>query len=181
MFLATTSNQIAMVQGAYGMSDTGSAGQILGSCCQEAMGADFVASCLDNLCSTLPDQMRPHIIASSDGLRMCGRLLRDIVGHSNIHYTRVPLALDYLDMLLPCLHRTIGDIRKYYDDSSLSKDIRWRTMYHKMTDEAGGIPLPQRFALFNQYLVLLDQMLIRYVHFELLCEKRRILTGAVLI
>lgn len=35
-------------------------------------------------------------------------------------------------------------------------------MYNKMTEEAGGLPLPQRFLLYNHFLSLLEQLLTRY-------------------
>ncbi|KAL2157408.1 hypothetical protein VTH06DRAFT_6100 [Thermothelomyces fergusii] len=40
-------------------------------------------------------------------------------------------------------------------------------MYNKMTEEAGGLPLPQRFVLFNHFLSLLKQLLTRSPNFDL--------------
>ncbi len=45
------------------------------------------------------------------------------------------------------LSRSLRDITTYIDDKTLSREVRWRKMYNKMTEEAGGLPLPQRFAL----------------------------------
>ena len=49
----------------------------------------------------------------------------------------------------------------YYEDRTLTREIRWRKMYNKMTEEAGGIPLPQRFVLYNDFLVMLWYLLNR--------------------
>jgi hypothetical protein len=66
-----------------------------------------------------------------------------------------------LEVLLPCLGRTLKDIVTYYEDKTLSREIRWRKMYNKMTEEAGGLPLPQRFVLYNHFLTLLKQLLTK--------------------
>ncbi|KAL2168443.1 hypothetical protein VTG60DRAFT_7245 [Thermothelomyces hinnuleus] len=74
---------------------------------------------------------------------------------------------NYLSILLPCLSRTLKDIVTYYEEKTLSREIRWRKMYNKMTEEAGGLPLPQRFVLFNHFLSLLKQLLARSPNFDL--------------
>jgi hypothetical protein len=51
----------------------------------------------------------------------------------------------------------------YYDDTSMSKEHRWKTMYHSMSNELPGTTLPARFVMYNQFLLLLDFMLRRYV------------------
>jgi hypothetical protein len=79
-----------------------------------------------------------------------------------MHIGRVPFMTSYLNVLLPCLSRSLDDITAHYEDKTLSREIRWRKMYNKMTEEAGGLPLPQRFVLYNHFLSLLKQLLTRY-------------------
>lgn len=150
-----------MAEDNYMPNDIGRASQLLGSCCNEAMGADLTSGLLDNLRNFLEEPLHPHMIVLSDGLRACARLLRDLVGNSNRNYARVPVTLDYLEVLLPSLRCTLAQIKAYYDDASLTMGLRWRTMYHKMTEEADGLPLPQRVGLYNQFLHLLGYMLTR--------------------
>jgi hypothetical protein len=40
-------------------------------------------------------------------------------------------------------------------------------MYHKMMDEAAGLPLPQRFVLYNHFLTLLQEILVRSPNFDM--------------
>jgi hypothetical protein len=88
-------------------------------------------------------------------------LLRDLADRSQVHIARVPVVLDYLNIVLPCLSKTLRDIQTYIDDKTLSRETRWRKMYSKMTEEAGGLPLAQRFGLYNQFLIMLKYLLTR--------------------
>lgn len=144
-------------------NDGGRAALLLGGCYSEAMAANMVAGCVDNLRGFLTELLHPLMMALSDEMRKCGTVFLRLLEQTRTHPSRVPVLLDYLDMLLPCFQKSVNDIRTYYDDKTKSKEIRWRTMYHKMTDEAGGMQLPQRFTLYHQFLLLLSQMLIRLV------------------
>ncbi|OAA53790.1 hypothetical protein SPI_09235 [Niveomyces insectorum RCEF 264] len=140
---------------------------LIGGCFQEAMSADLVAGCLENLRGFLAEPLHPHLNALIDEIRKCSRVLRQIVEETRTHHSRTPVLLDYLDMLLPCFRRSLADIKGYYENKSMTKELRWRTMYHKMTEEASGLHLPQRFALYHQFLVLLEQMLTRSPNFDM--------------
>ncbi|KAF5600136.1 hypothetical protein FPANT_2714 [Fusarium pseudoanthophilum] len=95
-----------------------------------------------------------------------GQLLRELAEYSKVHFSRVPVVLDYLEILLPCLSRSLRDITTYYEDRTLTKENRWRKMYHSMTQEAGGLSLPQRFILYNRFLSLLRELLLRSPNFD---------------
>lgn len=134
---------------------------LLSGCCLEAERADVVALHLDGLRRALPEPSQPHLAVTIEEIRTSAQLLRELADHSQVHFTRVPVVLDYLNLLLPCLSRSLRDITSHYEDTSLSKDNRWRKMYHKMTEEAGGLLLPQRFLLYNHFLTLLRELLTR--------------------
>lgn len=144
-------------------NDGGRSAMLLGGCYNEAMTANMVAGCVDNLRTFLAEPLHPHMIALSDEIRKCGTVLVRLLEQTRTHPSRVPVLLDYLDLILPCFQKSIIDIRAHYEDKTKSKEIRWRTMYHKMTEEAGGMQLPQRFTLYHQFLLLMSQMLIRLV------------------
>lgn len=131
------------------------------NCCQEAERADIVARGLDQLRAALSESFHSHLIALAEEIRSSSRLLRELANRSQVHIARVPIVANYLGVLLPCLSRTLRDITTHYDDKTLSREIRWRKMYNKMTEEAGGLPLPQRFVLYNTFLSLLSQLLTR--------------------
>lgn len=140
--------------------------QLFQSCCREAERAAIVAMALDQLREALPESFHSHLIALAGGVRDSSRRLRDLANHPQPHVERVPLVLNYLDILLPCLSHTLNDIMSYYEDRTLTREHRWRKMYNKMTEEAGGIPLPQRFVLYNNFLVMLGYLLDRSPSFD---------------
>lgn len=72
------------------------------------------------------------------------------------------MALDYVQVLLPCLMRTLTDMWQYIEDKTMPRDTRWRKMYNDLTNE-GGMPLHQRFLTYNNFLYLLNQMVAGYV------------------
>jgi len=136
-------------------------GHLLEGCWIESRRAEITSACIDSLRGFLPESYHAHMTALADEVRTSGHLLRDLVDRSQVHASRVPVVLSYLNVLLPCLSRSLRDMSSYYEDKALSKEMRWRTMYHKMTDEASGLPLPQRFTMYNHFLALLGQLLAR--------------------
>jgi hypothetical protein len=140
---------------------------LLHGCCREADRADLVALNLEGLKQALPDTFHGHMTAVTEGIHASSRLLRDLADRSQVHFARVPVMLNYLNIILPCLCRSLRDITTYYEDKTVSKEIRWRKMYHKMTEEVGGLPLPLRFQLYNHFLALLRLLLTRCVGHQL--------------
>ena len=134
---------------------------LLQGCCREAERADLVSAGLDQLRVAIPESFHGHMIAVTEEIRTSARLLRDLADRSQVHISRVPVVLDYLSIVLPCLCRTLRDMTSFYEDKALSREIRWRKMYHKMTEEADGLQLPHRFVLYNHFLSLLKQLLTR--------------------
>ncbi|TKW58660.1 hypothetical protein CTA1_9308 [Colletotrichum tanaceti] len=134
--------------------------RLLQGCCLEAERADIVSISLEGLRMTLPESYGGPINVLVGEMRKCARLLRDLFDLSQMHFNRVPILSSYLQIVLPCLCKTLRDISSFYNDRTVSKDIRWRKMYHKMSQEAGGLPLPQRFTLYNNFLDCLRQLLI---------------------
>ena len=134
---------------------------LLQGCCLEAERADLVAAQLLGLHNVLPDGNHTHLMMIIDEIRASGQLLRELPEYCKVHFSRVPIVLDYLEILLPCLSRSLRDITTFYEDRTLTRENRWRKMYHSMTNEAGGLSLPQRFILYNRFLTLLRELLTR--------------------
>ncbi|KAI0205028.1 hypothetical protein F4808DRAFT_456765 [Astrocystis sublimbata] len=95
------------------------------------------------------------------------RLLRDLADRSQLHLPQVPVIVDYLNVILPCLSLTLRDIMQYYEDKTKTKEIRWRTMWNDMSNELPGTTLPDRFLYYNQFLELLLYMLTRNPNFDM--------------
>ncbi|KAI8313174.1 hypothetical protein K4K61_008819 [Colletotrichum sp. SAR11_59] len=140
---------------------------LLRGCCLEAERADMVSVHLEGLRQALPETYGGHLAMLVEEMRSSARVLRDLADLSQMHFNRVPILLNYLNIVLPCLSRTLRDIINFYETRTLSKEMRWRKMYHTMTQEVGGLPLPQRFLLYNHFLTSLKQLLIRSPNFDL--------------
>ncbi|KAK4128288.1 hypothetical protein N657DRAFT_563192 [Parathielavia appendiculata] len=140
---------------------------LLLGCCREADEAEVVARGLDQLRGALSESLHGHLLALAEEIRNTSRSLRGLADCSQVHLTRVPLMTTYLNVVLPCISRSLKDIKAYYEDKTLHREIRWRKMYNKMTEEAGGLPLPQRFVLYNHFLAMLKQLLTRSPTFDM--------------
>jgi hypothetical protein len=182
---------------------------LLQGCFREAERADIVAICIDQLRVVLDESFHGHMILLAEAIRGTSRLLRDLADRSQVFVSRVPVVINYLNVLLPCLCRSLRDITSFYEDKTVSKEIRckpffqrnyrcpescslrivlwvaswallftwwletawnmsWlitdhlgRKMYNSMTDEAAGLPLPQRFVLYNHFLTSVKHLLTR--------------------
>ncbi|KAF9876547.1 hypothetical protein CkaCkLH20_05955 [Colletotrichum karsti] len=141
--------------------------RLLQGCCLEAERADLVSVNLEGLRLALPESYGGHLAALVEEMRSCARILRDLADRSQMHFNRVPILLNYLNIILPCLSRTLRDITNFYETRTVSKEMRWRKMYHTMTQEVGGLPLPQRFVLYNHFLTCLKHLLTRSPNFDL--------------
>ncbi|KAI9171298.1 hypothetical protein HJFPF1_00780 [Paramyrothecium foliicola] len=140
---------------------------LLTGCCHEAERAEIVWFRLEGLKSALSKTGHPHLDMTIEELRTTTRILRELADLSQVHQDRVPVVLNHLNIILPSLSRSLRDITSHYEDTKLSKQNRWRKMYHVLTKEAGGLLLPQRFLLYNQFLNSLKELLARSPNFEL--------------
>lgn len=132
-------------------------------CSLEAARSDTVAFQLDGLRNALVEANNPHMAALIDEIRACAFYLRELVDLSHVYQDRAPVVLNHLNVVLPCLSRSLRDITTFYEDRSMNKRTRWRTMYHNMTNEADGLKLPERFELYNYFLRSLRDVVVRYV------------------
>jgi hypothetical protein len=136
---------------------------LLTGCCHEAERAEIVWFRLEGLKSALSHEGHSHLDMTIEEIRSSTRILRELADLSQVHQERVPVVLDHLNIVLPSLSRSLRDITTHYEDTTLSKQNRWRKMYHVLTKEAGGLYLPQRFLLYNEFLSTLRELLARYV------------------
>jgi hypothetical protein len=86
--------------------------------------------------------------------------LRELADIAQVNRDHLVYVLDPLNIVLPCLCRTLRDIKTYYDDRTRSKEDRWRCMYHCMNDEVGQ-PLLSRFEIYHRYISGLRDILFR--------------------
>ncbi|ROW11242.1 hypothetical protein VMCG_01519 [Cytospora schulzeri] len=139
--------------------------QLLHGCFLEAERADRVARGLEELRKTLKESYHGHMIAVIEEIRRSARILRDLADRGHVHVSRAPIVANHLNVVLPCMSKTLRDITGYYDDKTITRETRWRKMYHEMLKE-GGLPLPQRFMLYNHFLTLLLFLLTRDKNYD---------------
>lgn len=135
---------------------------LLQGCCLEAQRADNVWLHLEGLHQALAGSSHPHLVTTIEEVRNSSRTLRELADLSQVHQDRVPVVLNHLNIVLPCLSRSLRDITAHYEDRSLSKQNRWRKMYHQMLAEASGLRLPERFLVYNHFLNSLRELMTRY-------------------
>lgn len=141
--------------------------QLLNGCCHEADRADIVGFNLQGLRNSLPTSFHPHINGIIEEIHSTSRLLRDLSEQAQIHISQLTAVFDYLNVILPCLCRTLRDIMTFIEDKSMNREHRWRAMYHKLGNELPGTTLPARFIMYNQFLRLLQDLLTRSPNFDL--------------
>ncbi|KAI1460434.1 hypothetical protein F4805DRAFT_392781 [Annulohypoxylon moriforme] len=141
--------------------------QLLNGCFHEADRADLVGFNLQGLRNALPEKFHPHLSGIIEEIFNTSRLLRDLAEQAQIHLSQLPAVFDYLNVILPCLCKTLRDIMAFYEDKSMNKEHRWRTMYHKLGNELPGTTLPARFIMYNQFLRLLQDLMTRSPNFDL--------------
>lgn len=136
-------------------------GNLLQGCYIEATRSDDVKTRLAVLRGLLPEASRVGLRETIEEIRSSSRFLREIADFSQINQDRVPAILDPLNIVLPCLSRSLRDITSYTDNRNPSVSNSWPMIYTNMTAEAGGIPLPARFGCYNSFLESLRHLLTR--------------------
>lgn len=102
------------------------------------------------------------MVALTEEIRKSAKLLRDLGGRGPAHMPRAPAVANHLNVLLPCLSRSLRDITARCDDKTVSRELRWRGLYHAFVKESGGgLGPPQRFMVYNDFLAQLLCLLTR--------------------
>lgn len=135
---------------------------LLNGCCHEAERAERVAVGLEGLRQALPETLHPHLTGLISEIYTTCHRLRDLADQSQVHMARVSVVTEYINILLPCLSRTLIDIEAHYSDKTISRDRRWRKMYFEMGNELPGTTLPARFIMYHQFVQLLQLLLTKY-------------------
>lgn len=99
---------------------------LLQGCFREAARAEIVAASIDQLRLLLAANFHGHLLLLSEQIRNTSRSLRDLADRSQVSLSRVPLVMDSLNVVLPCLSRSLRDITAYYEDTSMTKENRCR-------------------------------------------------------
>lgn len=135
--------------------------QLLHGCFLEADRADRVAQGLDALRQSLAHSLHGPMILLTEEVWQSGRVLRELADRGHVHASRATAVANHLNVVLPGLSKSLRDIAGYYEDKTVTRELRWRRMFHEMKKEADGMELLSRFQLYNRFLALLVGMLAR--------------------
>lgn len=116
---------------------------------------------IDALRQSLSHSLHGPMILLAEQVWQSGRVLRELADRGHVHVSRATAVVNHLNVVLPGLSKSLRDIAGYYDDKTVTRELRWRKMYHEMKKEADGMELLPRFQLYNQFLSLLVGMLVR--------------------
>ncbi|QLI73627.1 uncharacterized protein G6M90_00g102670 [Metarhizium brunneum] len=134
---------------------------LLKGCYLEAYRSDDIALKLEGLRIALNEPSNSYLADTVKEIASVARRLRELADIAQVNRDCLIYVLDPLNIVLPCLSKSLRDIKAYYDRCSLSKENRWRNMYHCMKDEVNGLSLPDRFKIYYEYATLLRNFLRR--------------------
>ncbi|KAG8421037.1 hypothetical protein J3458_002944 [Metarhizium acridum] len=134
---------------------------LLKGCYLEAYRSDDIALKLEGLRIALNEPSTSYLAVTVREIGSVARRLRELADIAQVNRDCLAYVLDPLNIVLPCLSKSLRDIKTHYDRCSLSKENRWRNMYHCMKDEVNGLSLPERFNIYYQYATHLRNFLRR--------------------
>ncbi|KAJ0337873.1 hypothetical protein COL154_012957 [Colletotrichum chrysophilum] len=117
---------------------------LLRGCCLEAERADMVSVHLEGLRQALPETYGGHLAMLVEEMRSSARVLRDLADLSQMHFNRVPILLNYLNIVLPSTPSTqVGPVLRpelMILPTLQDPNAHW-------AEQIFSLPLPSRTAL----------------------------------
>lgn len=133
--------------------------ELLG-CWYEARRADNVTTHLIRIRNALDIEYYESITALVAEIESSSRLLKDLYDLFSIYRSRVPILINYLNLLLPPISKTFRDMLVYLDNDSLPCQIQWILMVERLGNR-GGMTLAATFVMFVEFLVQMVRLLSR--------------------
>ena len=130
-------------------------------CWREAEIAFDIAAALHRIKSEVDIYLVNEVAEVTRQIWLASKLLRDLYDLYPFYIERGHYLLDYLSVILPCLHRTLQDIRYHignYPEHSFGRI--WIDLDADLQRQS-DVSLRGRFTLYNDFLVQLIQLLSR--------------------
>lgn len=124
-----------------------------------AKRTDDIASALSRIRISLSSASHATITNVISEILHSGSLLRDLSDLLRIYRDRVSLVRQFLRILVPCLERSVEDIRYALGGKGSLRQV-WGGIVERMGGEGGG-SLYTRFIMYNGYMVQLVRLLSR--------------------
>jgi hypothetical protein len=135
--------------------------QEVSGCWWEARRCDLVAAALLRIRAALSLDFYNPITDLLREVESTSRLLRDLYDLFPVYKSSVPTLIYYLNVLLPCLCKTLRDMMIYIDNDALPPLTQWALVNERLAEQ-GGMSLTERFVMYIEFLVQLVRLLSRY-------------------
>ncbi|OBT91003.1 hypothetical protein VE02_00184 [Pseudogymnoascus sp. 03VT05] len=129
-----------------------------------AKRSDDISSALSRIRISLSSASHASITNVINEILHSSSLLRDLSDLLRIYRDRVSLVRQFLGILLPCLDRSVEDIRYLLGEKGSFRQV-WGGIVERMGGEGGG-SLYTRFIMYNGYMVQLVRLLSRPSMYE---------------
>lgn len=131
-------------------------------CLLEAQRGDNIVRELSRIRAALYPTLYEHITLVMRQVEKMSRSLRELYHLYPACIPRIPMLTYYLEIILPCLAKTLLDMVHCVCNRDLVPAAQWWTMYDHFYDEA-RTSLAARFAIYNDYLIQLVQLMSRCI------------------
>jgi hypothetical protein len=137
-------------------------------CWRDAENADDIAAALTRIRLELDDTFSEDITDVINEILTSSQLLRDLYDSLRVYRDRVPRMGAYVSILMPCVRRTLVDVRYLIGTPRHTLQEIWCTIQSRMSTEA-GVSLRTRFITYNNFLIQLVRLLSRKVQVLFRC------------
>lgn len=134
-------------------------------CWREAERAEDIAAALYRIRLEVDSLLLDDVEDVMAQVQFSSRLLRDLYDLSPIYKVRAHIIQEYLAVLLPCYKRTLQDIFHHLGDPALPFQQIWINLYNQLSI-GDGVPLGDRFDIYNGFLIQLVLLLSRFNAFS---------------
>jgi hypothetical protein len=131
------------------------------ACWREAERAFDIAAALHQIKNEVDILLVNEVAEVTRQIWLASKLLRDLFDLFPFYSERGHFLLDYLNIILPCLRRTLQDIRYHIGNYPTNSFERIWIDLDEDLQRQSDVSLRERFTLYNNFLVQLVQLLSR--------------------
>jgi hypothetical protein len=131
-------------------------------CWLEADRADDIAAALYGIQRRANAQIERDIRDVRRQIQDSSRLLRDLFDLVPFYSRRLPYVLDLLQVVQPCIARSLDDIRYHVrNNREYTRERIWHNIRDDFRNQHPNVTLRDRFVLYNEFWIQLIQLLSR--------------------
>ncbi|KAG9248710.1 hypothetical protein BJ878DRAFT_308741 [Calycina marina] len=134
-------------------------------CWLEAKSCDRAALILLRIRNDITVPFHDAITDLLREIETTSRILRDLHDLCSIYSNRIPIVIYYINVILPCLSKTLRDMMIFIDNDQLLFMAQWTLMNERLEAE-GGMKNVDRFVMYIEFLVQIVRLLSRSVLYD---------------